>query len=68
MTDKYIYAYIISGKNVADGPTVVRIFAGVLWRGASDNSGALQSYCSCKAYITIAIRLRYDYDTTTTKN
>jgi len=23
---------------------------------------------SCKAYITIAIRLRYDYDTTTTKN
>jgi len=26
------------------------------------------SQCAAKAYVTIAIRLRYDYDTTTTKN
>ena len=33
---------------------------------ASNDSGVLQPYCSRKAVITIAIRLRYDYDPTTT--
>jgi len=35
----------------------------------TDAHNAISTLCSpsCKAYITIAIRLRYDYDTTTTK-